>query len=374
MKMKFWIALLVALVLALSITPVWASGPGYAAGDCYGGTATVQSGEHATELNIFGCSATVKSGGTVDGDASVFGGNLIVEKDASINGELTVFGGNVVIDGHVSGDISVVGGQVSLGSTAEVDGSITTMGGHVDRSAGAVVKGDVTNSNNLRARLPIPLPPFRFLPAFAPVAPFGLTGVALRLLESIITAVALAALGVLIVVLFPQPTRRVMNTAQTAVMPSFGVGCLTFIVVPVVMLILILTLVGPFIVGIVLAAAVIFGWIAIGYLAGERILEGLKVRDIIPVIAVIVGVGILALIGQVPCLGWTIGLLIATLGLGAVILTRFGTRPYPFTPAMVPLGPMTPISGPPAPIQSNTPTLNPGSEISSENKTSEPGT
>lgn len=32
---------------------------------------------------------------------------------------------------------------------------------------------------------------------------------------------------------------------------------------------------------------------------------------------------------MIPCIGWTIGAALSLFGLGAVILTRFGTRDYP---------------------------------------------
>ncbi len=189
------------------------------------------------------------------------------------------------------------------------------------------------------------------------------------------TALALAALGALLVVFFPGATRRVMQTAQTSVGPSFGVGCLTLLLAPIVFLLLLITLIGPVILVLALAAAWIFGWIAIGYLAGERILEALKVREVAPVLAVVVGVLLLAILGEVPCLGWLISLIVGTIGVGAVILTRFGTRPYPYTPmggVPVPVGPMPPgpmspavaRPEPPAPVQPGGPELTPstGSE------------
>ena len=37
----------------------------------------------------------------------------------------------------------------------------------------------------------------------------------------------------------------------------------------------------------------------------------------------------LTVLTQIPCLGWVLALLVASLGLGAVILTRSGTVPYP---------------------------------------------
>ncbi len=359
MKAKFFFALLLALALALSVTPAFAQGRGGNGNVCFGGNSTIESGETIDGLAIFGCNATVKSGATVNGGTVVFGGNLTVENGAHMIGDVAVFGGAVDIAGDVSGDVAIAGGSVHLDSTAVVNGSVRVVGGGVSQSEGATVRGGITRENNIRINPGV---------GRVFVTPFmnqfnGAELAGLGLLRSIITAIALAALGALVVVFLPQPTQRVMATAQNQLAPSFGVGCLTLILLPVLLVALAITIIGipvTVILAIVAAAAWIFGWIAIGYLAGERILEALKVREIAPVLAVIVGVFILAVIGAVPCLGGLIALLIGTLGVGAVVLTRFGTRPYPFQPALVPVGALPPAPmAPTGPVQPSAPVAPP---------------
>lgn len=350
MKTKILFALLIALTLALSVTPAYAQGIGDGRSDklCVGGNSTFEPGDRAANFVLFGCNGTVKSGATVPGDAVVFGGNLIVEKGATVNGNVAIFGGNATISGEVRGNVAILGGAVQLASTAVVDGSVNLAGGGFDQAEGAVVRGSVTHENN-----------FRFSPSIqrifvTPFAPFdGAAAFGLGLFRGIITAFALAALGALVVVFFPQPTQRVVATAQGSFGPSLGVGCLTLLVAPMLFLLLLITLVGPVILVIALAAAWIFGWIAVGYLAGQKVLEALKAHEILPVLAVVLGIIILAIVGEVPCLGWLVSLLVGTLGIGAVVLTRFGTRPYPFQPALVPVGPApaSPVSLPPSPTQ-----------------------
>ena len=55
----------------------------------------------------------------------------------------------------------------------------------------------------------------------------------------------------------------------------------------------------------------------------------------LPVLAVIVGILILMIVGQVPILGWLVSCIVGLLGMGAVVLTRFGTRVYPTPPTMM---------------------------------------
>ncbi len=354
MKTKFFFALLFALMLALSVTPAFAQGRNGNGAVCFGGNTTIESGETVDGLGVFGCNATVKSGATVNGGSVVFGGDLTVENGAQMNGDVAMFGGNATIAGEVKGDVAILGGAVHLDSTAVVDGTVRVAGGGVSQSEGATIRGGISRENGIRLS-----PSFgrTFIPPVfgIPNGPFrGIDVIGFGLARGLITALALAALGALLVVFFPQPTQRVMVAAQGALGPSLGAGCLTLVVAVVIFIPLFITLVGPFLLILAVVAAWIFGWIAIGYLAGEKILEALKVKDITPILAVVVGVLVLAVIGQVPCIGWLIALLIGTAGVGAVVLTRFGTRPYPYAPAAVPVGPMLPTP-PPAPPQAPVP-------------------
>jgi cytoskeletal protein CcmA (bactofilin family) len=350
MKTKLLLALVLALSLALTITPAFAQGRNSGGAVCFGGNTTIQSGNTVDGLVVFGCNATVQNGATVNGGTVVFGGDLTVENGAQMNGDVAVFGGSVDIDGNVRGDVAIAGGGVNLNSHAVVDGTVRVAGGGVSQQEGATVRGGISRENNFQFSPSFGrafIPPFFGVPGTS--TPFnGLDVFGLGLMRGLITALALAALGALLVVFFPQPTQRVMAAAQGSLGPSLGVGCLTLLVAPVLALLLIITLVGPFLLALVVAAAWILGWIAIGYLAGERMLDALKMHEIAPVLAVVTGVLVLAIIGQVPCLGWLLSLLIGTAGVGAVVLTRFGTRPYPYAPALVPAYPMGPM--PPAPL------------------------
>jgi hypothetical protein len=357
MKGKYFLALLLALSLALSVTPAFAQGFGNSGQFCAGGNTTINSGQTVNGLALFGCSGTVQNGGTVAGDAVVFGGSLNLQTGSNVNRNIAVFGGSVEIAGTVGGDVAIAGGSVHLSPSAVVNGTVRVAGGSVSQDPGSTVRGGISRENNASG-FPRVFPPFvgvnGYNGFFNPIESLGV-----GLVQGLITALALAALGALLVVFFPQPTRRVMETAQHSIGPSLGVGCLTLLVAPVLFLLLLITIVGPVLLVLALAAAWIFGWIAVGYLAGERIVEAAKMREIAPMLAVVLGVLVLAIVGQVPCLGWLISLLIGTAGIGAVLLTRFGTRPYPYTPAWATAGPMGPL--PPGPVTPASGTVQPAS-------------
>ena len=92
------------------------------------------------------------------------------------------------------------------------------------------------------------------------------------------------------------------------------------------------------------------GGIDISLKVGKRLGEGFK-WELQPPAAAGLGTLVLTLviggIGMVPCVGWVAPFLVASIGLGAVMLTRFGSREYASGPAAPPK-PKLP-SPPPAP-------------------------
>jgi hypothetical protein len=163
------------------------------------------------------------------------------------------------------------------------------------------------------------------------------------LVGGIVTALAFAALGALVVIFAPNATKRVSDAVQSKPLNTAGVGCLTALVLPILGILLLVTIIGipvAFLLGLVSWAAWIFGGIAVGLLAGEKILRAFKVGNVLPVVAVVLGIVVLMIVGQVPVLGWLVSCIVGLIGLGAVVMTRFGTCAYPPPPAMT----MVPIA------------------------------
>lgn len=279
------------------------------------------------------------SGGQSSGNILAFGCNVDVQRGATVYGSIADFGGNVQIAGAVNGSIATFGGNVTLAETAVVQGNVAALGGNYISAPGATVRGNATSSVS-------PIAPTQSVP-FNPIA--RMFNFRFDLLGGIITALAFAALGALIVIFAPNATRRVSEAAQRQPLNVAGVGCLTLIVFPILMILLLITIIGipiALLLGLATWAAWIFGGIAIGLLAGEKILGAFKMTNILPVLAVMLGMILLMLIGQIPILGWLVSCLVGLLGLGAVVMTRFGTRAYPAAPGMT-LVPVVPAPSAP---------------------------
>ena len=352
--MKHLTQVLIALALvAIMATPAFAQGPHSGDRVCLGGSTTVNATDPVDSVVLFGCGARIQSGARVQKDVVSFGGDVVIEKDVHVTGDVVAFGGNVDIAGQIGHRVTLLGGNLVLEPTALVQDDVNISGGLLDQKEGAVVQGRIVRGQAFNSGRVGVVPP-AVLPAAIGGGVMGaVTGLIIGFIRNVVYALALAALGALTVVFMPAQTLQVSDTAQKSAMESMGVGCLTVFVALTLGVLLIITLCGiPFGILVLLSLVVawMFGWIALGRLTGQKVLEAIKLREILPIVAVVVGVVVLTIVSYVPVVGWLIGLFLGLLGIGAVVLTRFGTRPYPtLTPAPAALAPAAP-SAPVAPI------------------------
>ncbi len=278
---------------------------------------------------VFGDNFTLKSSETLDGNLLVFGGNALLEQGSTVTGDVVIMGGNLDSSATVQGNIVGLGGLVSLGETAVVEGDVTMIGAQLDKAQGARVEGQVIS--NLKAPLTFTFPGGvqvpRFDVSFSPV---------LNATAFVLKIFLWAALAVLLVLFLPEHTRRVTHTAIAQPLVAGGLGLLTVVVLPVLVLALAVTIllipVSLLVVGLA-SLAWMYGLIALGLEVGDRLAQLMK-REWAP--AVTAGVGTFALIlvlngirEVVPCIGWIAPAVAGMLGLGAVLLTRFGLQIYP---------------------------------------------
>jgi cytoskeletal protein CcmA (bactofilin family) len=344
---------------------------------------------------VFGRDVKLEAGEAIDGDLALFGGNLEMAPDSRVKGNLAVFGGNADINGEVGGDVAVIGGNVHLGTRARVDGDVSSIGGRVSRDDGAQVKGKI-----------LPLTRFdfgRILPRFqgfnfnftSPYRPgYSVYDVMSAVVRAVVLSVILAIIGLLAMLFLPEHTRVVGRTIFDAAPASFGIGLLTLIVGAAVIILFMVTIcllpIG-LLVALGLGLVTLFGWAAVGYLLGQRLVPVLyKGKESSPAFTGLVGVAALTVVqqglmvlGELPCLGiffWLLGaglwLVAVSVGLGAVVLSRFGTQPYsghattyPSLPPVSPVPAASPVEpadearqGPVPSDSATTPPMEPGAE------------
>lgn len=293
---------------------------------------------------VFGQSFTLKNGQTMNGDLMVFGGSATIEEGATVDGNVVVFGGSLTIHGIVTHDAVIFGGTATLGTTAHIYGSLSALGSTLDRTEGALVDGQVNNGNihfgnGQNSYIPpavAPVDPFASFMNFA-INPF-LSGVANVIGQSVI----LALLAMLLMLFLAQRADRVAHAIIAQPLTAGGLGLLTLVAVPVILValgllsILIITLIITVplmvVVAMALGMALLFGWIAVGYEVGQRFTKAIH-QEWHPALSAGLGTFALTLIAAsltaIPvlnCIGWLLPFLLSVAALGGVLLTRFGTQ------------------------------------------------
>jgi hypothetical protein len=338
---------LLALMLAILIVPMALAAPAYAARSLDGKV-------------VIGENFTLKSGETISGDLVVISGSAIVEDGALVDGNAVVLGGSADLAGHVQQNVTVLGGSVTLRRTAVVEAQLAVLGGSITREEGALVKGGESQglgySGNRNGGGLIPAPRVSPLDALDPLFWF-----VQAVIQALGMVVVLSLLALVIAALWPEQTTRVSAALGAAPAVSGLLGLLTLVAVPIVLGLLAITLcLAPISLlgSVVYVAVILFGWVAFGQLLGNRLASAFK-WNLPPVGAATLGTFIITALvalfwpfGPAACLSWALATIFICLGLGGVVLTRFGTTPYLTAgPAMpVPPAPPTPPVPPVAPV------------------------
>jgi cytoskeletal protein CcmA (bactofilin family) len=347
---KILLTFVVTLLLAFVFIPTLHSNPVRLSGSLIlpGAFARMSSPQQTPggDKLVLGGSFILEEGEVIEGDLFVLGGTAKLSQGSTVQGEIMVLGGTLTVDGKVEGSINVVGGLVSLGSSAHVEGDINTLSAQLNQEEGAIVDGKVNSLTNGPYSVIVPgsfqLPNWGGIPAITLPKDVGSPRLDLRLnplwdaLWWLIRSFIWAALAVLVALFVPKPIGRVADTAVHTPVVTGGLGCITILIAPLFLILLAITICGlPISVlgGFILWIAWGFGVIVIGAETGRRLAELLRVDWAIPVTAG-VGTFVLTLVSNgvgllVPCFGWMLAAIIGVIGLGAVLLTRFGSRSYP---------------------------------------------
>lgn len=282
---------------------------------------------------VIGGTFTLKNGEILQGDLLVIGGAATLDAGSEITGTVGLIGGSIDVFGTIDGDLASVGGHLHLAPSGVVRGDLATLGSEVIRDQGAVVEGQVT-SGEVDGPLDLTVPGVylpRFPQTFIDLSPLSWT---FDIGWYFLRAFLMAALAVLLVMFWPLRAGRVAQAVVAQPLASAGLGLLSFLVALPVIVFLVLTIcLSPlgFVGGLVLVVGYTFGWIAIGLEVGQRLAAAFR-QDWS--LAVSAGVGTLVLtivtygIGFLPCIGWIAPAAVYGLGLGAVLLTRFGGQDY----------------------------------------------
>jgi hypothetical protein len=326
--------------------------------------------------DLYLANSDVTSAGNVNGDLVIAGGNVIV--DGKVDKELLVAGGtviirgtigstiraaagNIIMEGECFGDFVVTGGQVDITSKAKIHrdlvvfaGMVNVLGsvegktniqggqillngslsGDVKVNAGSLVIGKNTHipgSLSYEASAPAQIDNGSKLgkvdykqtekPKYSITQTFSL-GWILSLFGAII-------LALLLVYIFPQKSKQVVEKTAQKFWKSLGLGFLILVIVPLAAFVLMITMIG-----FLTAVIVILAYIALlivasvysGVILGGWLWKLInKNKDYeLGWASVLIGVVLLRLITLIPFIGWLFGFVLLLLAIGGLTYFDFG--------------------------------------------------
>jgi hypothetical protein len=287
------------------------------------------------------------------GDVVRFGEKIKVKEGEKVRGSVVSFGGDVVVRGMITEDAISIGGDIFISSTGDVHGSAVSIGGTVHREPGGRIGEDeVSLGPGWIPLIGILGPHSDFHGVYRP--PFLFTGLGGFIVKMFLLGLMIAV-GMGVVLLFPKQLDIIEERIRTAPGKSGLAGFLGEILIfPLLIFAIILlciTVVGiPLIIFVVplyifaIIAAFFFGYIGMASITA-KIVEGRANLNMgSPYARVALGIIILSLAWMMASffgfvggpirflavlfnmLAWMIFYLASTIGFGAVVMTRFGSR------------------------------------------------
>jgi hypothetical protein len=282
------------------------------------------------------------NGGTVvvdaDGDGIV---RVFADADVPVgehvDGDVVAVFGSVDVGGSVSGDVVAVFGSVHLAPGAAVDGDVVAIGGVLDHADGATIGGQSVSLG--------------FLPVIA-----GMPALPVLLLTILIGWALTLFAGWLLTLIFPDRLERIAVTATRQTAGSFFLGVVSVPLLVVTLALLFITVIGiplAFLLPLVYIMIVWSGQIAASYVLGckltrRRIGQG---GAMFPILSATAFVALFFVIGAAlsgpPGLSRSLALFsslfgvllvagLSTIGTGAFLLSRAGSRPGDVRPDSAP--------------------------------------
>jgi cytoskeletal protein CcmA (bactofilin family) len=286
------------------------------------------SGEVGDDVR-FGCE-TFSVDGHIGGDLIVAAKSVNIGKSAVIDGDVIIASATATVNGHIGGRVRIATGFVDMGGTIDGNAEITTDGGmrispdariggdlhyegpsRVDIADG-VVAGEFTYEKTEKEEVKVNVDWIKGAGLF-----FHFIGFLMALVA-----------GSVIVALTRDHARRTAEIIRTKPLKSLGIGFVTFICMPIVlviMLVLILPIPLMFVTAMAYGIALYIAKFYFSIWLGNLILRRGGRMDVSPIPSMLLGLLIVYIVTAIPFLGTLAGIVIIFFGLGA-LLQRKETR------------------------------------------------
>jgi len=291
----------------------------------------------------------VDLGQNIDFDEDIvrWGESVFVASDEVVAGDIVVFGGNAIIEGTVAGTVVVLGGEIRARRGAQIRGDIVAIGGSIEEDEEVVIRGEKILIGGVAGAIGDHL------------------DMGARTVRAVLSAVIIFVgfiLFVITMLFLRSRVERVSQHVSTGLLKCFGAGLLTSVAgafgLLIVMIPLIITIIGiPLAVilavsclGIYVIACTTFVY-TVGRVFARRagidvgvfprLLIGLALMSVPEIIAFVldgIGHGTMPAYVLMKVLGIFLWLFAYVVGLGAIVVSRFGSRSVgsePPSPRMV---------------------------------------
>lgn len=313
--MKWKISFILILALGLVISACSINQPGF--------TQTSKMVMRGNQL-IIARNFSIPPGCILEGDIVAMGANISLSPGAMVKGNILLIGSSLESKGIIHGDLNLLAGSVVLRDGSILNGDINQLFNHVILDQKAQVIGSINSIS------------------FPGISTERITGLITFISNrfnpqnwlkwGIIQITATSFLALLTGIWLKKRMVVMNRQIQSQPLLSWGAGVMSLAIVPIVSVILIITIclspLGLFML-VTLAILYLAGWIALGISAGTVLQVWLKTQWPYELQAFL-GTFMLGItttiIGWIPCLGLMVNILLGCIGLGAVIITRFGSQ------------------------------------------------
>ena len=254
---------------------------------------------------------------TEGGNIVKIGSDVTIEAGQKVSNVVAI-GGQITVSGAVDNNVVAVGGSVVLTKTAVVGGSVVSLGGIIVSARDSQIIGTMTeiNSSNL----------FETLTTALSAEWEGWSWIFAVISLSIFLVILVLAL--LIVALLPKPVRTVAEAIGENTFKVALTGLLGLVLITPLALLLTVSVVGIALIPlevIVVVCSMLLGFIAVCQFIGKKVLTLFHRPNPSMLRETFWGLIIVWLIGWIPYIGWMVKAVAIVIGLGAALITRFGT-------------------------------------------------
>lgn len=242
-----------------------------------------------------------------------------IQKGERILGNVTTVSGNITVFGEVTGNVTSATGSIYLRDSSVIRGNVTTATGKILRDPGANVKGTVFRGTKM-PQLNLGMVPNP-----------GITVVSYptHVFNRFTNMLGILAVVVILISILPLNGQKMLGALKMEPGRVILVGTLGWVLLPFLIIISLITIIGPVLLIVGALAAFLLGTGILGLLLGEKLVALFKWQFNNKIVAVSVGLAAMWLVSLLPIASVFIFFASAIVGMGVVLVTKFGTnRPW----------------------------------------------